>query len=125
MTTANTTTDDGARAGAPEEACRSIDALERAAYELADAVEREQTLEAQRPALKARIAARLVGTDNRQTDKPHSASSADAAAGPDEEYLSHCRAVIAATRAKILASGAFDAAKLRARLAVSSLERAG
>jgi hypothetical protein len=88
-------------------------------------VAREQTLEAERPLLKAGIAARLLGTENPQTGKPHSASSADGAAALDEEYVGHCAAIVEATRTKLIAQGAYEAARLRARLAVAEVEALG
>jgi hypothetical protein len=121
-----TTTDTGAlHRGALAEPLAAIAELERAARMLADAVAHEQRLESERPTVRAAIAARLIGTTNERTGKAHSASSADDAAALDPEAIALGYRIIDATQARLLAGAAFDAAKLRARLAVASVEREG
>jgi hypothetical protein len=122
-----TTSEQGARGlGAlVAQAGRLIAEVGDAAVALADAVEREALLEGERPALRARLAALLVGTPNGATQKPHSASSAGDAAALHPEYLSLGAVIASATRAKVIASGAYACATLRAKLAVAAVERGG
>ena len=129
MTTISETTisEQGARGlGAlAAQAERLIAEVEDAARALADAVQVEQRLEAGHALLKAAVAQSLLGQPNPQTGKPHSASSAGDAAQLSEAVTLHRQEVINAVRAKIIAQGAYEGAKLRARLSVVAVECGG
>ena len=96
----------------------AIAAVEAAAAALGDARTREQALEDDRPAAKSAATLRLIGTLNPETGKPHSASSAKDVVETDPEYAEYRRQQRAAVMATEMARGAYEAAKLRAKLAV-------
>lgn len=101
-----------------ESALTAIDEVEAAAERLATAQTVEATLEDQRPLVKQQAIRRIIGTENPLTQKPHSASSAEAVVEQDEQYMQHRRAQRDATVATQTAWGAYEASKLRAQLAV-------
>jgi ABC-type hemin transport system substrate-binding protein len=92
--------------------------VEEAADRLATACRAEMELEDERPAQKSAAVRRLMGTENPETNKPHSASSAEKIVETDGEYAAHRRKQYDAVVEKQRAYGAYEAAKLRARLSV-------
>jgi hypothetical protein len=84
---------------------------------LADATTEESTLEDNRHNVKFAITERIMTSgDNRLTGKPHSFSSAEAATTADPEYMNYLERLRSATRERILARGAYEAAIAAARL---------
>ena len=87
------------------------------ARRLADATVAEMTLEDNRHNVKFSVTERIMTSgDNKLTGKPHSFSSAEAAAAADEEYINYLERLRSATRDRILARGAYEAAIAAARL---------
>lgn len=101
-----------------QDAAAAIVALEEAGERKADAVARCIVLEDQRPVIKARCVAEWVGAENPINGKPHSASSAEAIIESHPVYAEHRALQRQAEVDKILAFARYDAAKLRATLAV-------
>lgn len=95
-----------------------IDAIEATAAALGLARAAEQALEDERPLVKSAAIRRLMGTENPETGKPHSASSAEKVVETDAEYMAHRRAQRDAVVATQEAWGRYEAAKQRAALAV-------
>jgi len=87
-----------------------------AAERLADAVSKETALENNRHNVKMQVIERLLAGENKMTGKPHSFSSAEAAAAADPAYMDYLDQLRDATRARIVARGAYDAAIAAARL---------
>jgi len=100
----------------------AIAAVEAAASALGAARAHEQTLEDQRPLVKSAAIRRLMGTDNPETAKPHSASSAEKVVESDAEYFAHRQQQASAVVATEEARGAFYAARYRAELALAHLK---
>lgn len=96
----------------------ALEALEAAGERKADAVARCQTMEDERPIVKACCIAALVGTENPTNGKLHSASSAEAVVESHPDYAAYRLRQRQAEVDRILAATAYDAAKLRATLAV-------
>lgn len=95
-----------------------IDRITMAGDMLGRAMAREAETQSQKGPKKAEAIRRLMGTPNSLTEKPHSASSAEAVVELDPEYftfLKECRIAIAE---RYEAQANYDAAVLRAQLAV-------
>lgn len=87
------------------------------ARRLADATAEENALEDNRHNVKFAVTERIMTSgDNKLTGKPHSFSSAEAAAAADSEYMNYLERLRSATRERILARGAYEAAIAAARL---------
>lgn len=94
-----------------------VNKIMQAATELADAVSKEMALEDNRHNVKLGAIERIMASgDNKLTGKPHSFSSAEAAVSTDGTYADYLEQLRSATRARILAKGAYDAALAAARL---------
>lgn len=95
--------------------------IEDRTRELADAVSAEQALEDARINVKLAAIERIMKAgDNPLTNKPHSFSSAEAMVNTDEQYQSYLEQQRNAVRQRILAKGAYDAAKAAARLGAAA-----
>jgi hypothetical protein len=103
---------------AVEMATDAIDSIEAAASRLAAACRAEMELEDGRPAEKSAAVRRLMGSENPETNKPHSASSAEKIVETDGEYAAYRRRQYDAVVEKQRAYGAYEAARLRAKLSV-------
>ena len=91
--------------------------IKKATAKLADAVFAESALEDNRHTIKYAVTERIMlSGDNKLTGKPHSFSSAEAAATTDEEYITYLERLRSATRERILARGEYEAAVAAARL---------
>lgn len=97
---------------------RAINDVDAASNRLGRAIVAEMTLEDARALEKSAAVRRLMGTPNPETDKPHSASSAEKVVESDEEYMGYRRRQYEAVIETQRAHGAFASAKLRAKLAV-------
>lgn len=103
------------RAGQAHLAIRGItDAAER----LAQALRTVQELEDGRCIEKSGAIRRLMQTENPETNKQHSASSAEKVVETDAEYAAYRRRQADAEVEKQRAYGAYEAAKLAARLEI-------
>ena len=102
-----------------DQANAAIDALLAAADRVGKACVNEMELEDGRPAQKSAAVRRLMGTDNPETSKPHSASSAEKIVETDAEYAAYRRTQYSAVVEKARAYGERDAALLRAKLTVA------
>jgi hypothetical protein len=100
----------------------AIVAIETAAARLAVAVRAEMELEDFRPIVKSQAIRRLMATENPETGKPHSASSAEKIVETDAEYSAHRRDQYAAVVETIRARGEFEASRRKADLAVALCE---
>lgn len=102
----------------PETIGSTLVAVEAAAERLAQAMAEELRLHSQKGVEKSAAICRLMGTPNAETDKPHSASSAEKVVESDAEYaafLAKCRQSIVA---RVRAEAEYEVAKLGARCAV-------
>lgn len=99
----------------------AIAEYDRAAEEYADAVLREMTLDTDRHLLKRQIVARLLTEVNPETQKIHSATSAEKAVDVDAEYLAHLATAREVRGEKLEAERRMTAARLRASLAIAAL----
>lgn len=77
------------------------------------------TLEDERPLIKAKCIEAMIGTPNPITNKPHSATSAEAIVEKHTEYWQHRQKQIAAEIHKHEAEANYEVQKLRARLLVA------
>lgn len=102
-----------------------INEIEQAAKALGDAIATEQALEDNRCIAKSAALQRIMLTENPLTKKPHSASSAEAIVETDAEYAGYRAAQRRAVVASYEARGAFESAKLRAKLAVELVSMEG
>ncbi len=84
---------------------------------LADAVTLELELEAKKAGEKSDAIRRLIGSPNYETDKPHSASSAEKIVETDRDYATFLATLRDATAKKILARAEYDAAVVAGKLA--------
>ncbi len=84
------------------------------ALALADAVSVEAYARINRDEIEAQIAASLIGTPNPETGKPHSATSARAAAASTDEAKAAHVAIIAAERETIMARAHYEQARISA-----------
>lgn len=101
---------------AREKADAAIARIEAAAERLAAAHRAIQELEDGRPAEKSAAIRRLMQTENTETGKPHSASSAEKIVETDAEYAAYRRRQADAEVEKHRAIGAFEVAKTSARI---------
>lgn len=85
----------------------------------AAALKEEMELENGRHFIKRVIVGRYIGTDNPETGKPHSASSAEKAAEVDAEYGAYLAKQTDAVVAKNTAYGLMKAAEYRVQLAIA------
>ena len=84
------------------------------ALALADAVSAEAYARIHRDEVEAQIAASLIGNTNPETNKPHSRTSAQAAAAESDEAKAARLAIIAAERETIMARARYEAARIAA-----------
>lgn len=96
-----------------------IDAVEEAARALAFAMGVESERRLARIEHEAAVVASLIGNANPLTGKVHSATSAVEAAAIDEGTLRRKADIAQAEQAVVLARAAYEAARLRAQLAVA------
>jgi hypothetical protein len=82
-------------------------------------LEREMELEAARPIAKAAAVRRIMETENPDTGKPHSATSAEKVVESDAEYAEFLKTLRGVTLNKHAAYSAVVAANLRAELAIA------
>jgi hypothetical protein len=101
-----------------------IDYIRRVGDNLSVAVRMVQELEDERPLVKSRCIAQMIGTPNPlgKEGAVHSASSAEKVVEEHPEYMDHRRKQANAEVQKIRAYAAYEAAKLSARLAVAAAE---
>lgn len=92
--------------------------VELAGGALAEATAEVQRLADGRAAEKSAAIIRLVGTENPETLKPHSASSAEKVVETDQQYLRYRVLEREAEIERIRAKAHYDAVKLKATLAV-------
>lgn len=81
-------------------------------------LEREMELESARPLVKSEAVRRIMETENPDTGKPHSATSAEKVVESDAEYAEFLRTLRGVVINKHEAAAATEAAKLRAKLAL-------
>lgn len=108
--------------GAAIEVGAAFVAIGYAAGQLANAVERESELHSWRGLQKSEAICRLIGTNNPENDRPHSATSAEKVVESDQVYaafLATCRESVVA---RIRAEAEYESAKLAAQLAVKLAE---
>lgn len=84
---------------------------------LAEAVVAELEMEARKAGEKSEAIRRLIGSPNLETDKPHSASSAEKIVETDREYATFLAAYRSIVANKIVARAEYDAAVVAGRLA--------
>lgn len=97
----------------------AADAIEQAAERLATAMRAVQELEDERPNIKSDCIAEMIGApDPLKPNGVHSASSAEKVVESHARYAAHRQRQASAEVEKHRAYGAYEAAKLRARLAV-------
>lgn len=90
--------------------------IEDRARNLADAVVKEMAIEDNRHNVKMQIIERLMAGENKLTGKPHSFSSAEAAAAADPAYIDYLEQLRNATHDRIIARGLYDAALVAGKL---------
>lgn len=93
------------------------DHIRHAAARLADITAQEMALEDNRANVKMQVIERLMAGENKLTGKPHSFSSAEAAAASDPAYTDYLEQLREAARARIMARGMYEAAIVAGRLA--------
>ncbi len=97
----------------------AADAVEQTADKLAQAIRAVQELEDERPNIKSACIAEMIGTpDPLKPSGVHSASSAEKVVESHARYAAHRQLQANAEVEKHRAYGAYEAAKLRGRLAV-------
>jgi hypothetical protein len=101
-----------------------IQHIRAAVTTLVEATATEHAAIAARDALLLLETKRLIGTTNPLTNKPHSQASAEDAGKQTDEYKALAAARIEAENARLMASAAYEAQKLYARLAVAVVEHA-
>lgn len=84
---------------------------------LAEAVVAELEMEARKAGEKSDAIRRLIGSENVETGKPHSASSAEKIVETDREYAAFLAAQRSIVANKIVARAEYDAAVVAGRLA--------
>lgn len=99
-----------------------IEAIEPAAREITVALEAEHATRAARDAEREAIVNALLGNLNPMTNKPHSATSAGAAADADPTILALEQTKRAAESERIMAWARYESTRLRAKLAVRAVE---
>ena len=95
-----------------------INAIEERAAEVGNIIREIQSHDDARRDFKVAAVRALIGSDNPETGKPHSASSAEKAVEADAEYRGFAERAASLEARKQEAFGRYEAAKLRARLAV-------
>lgn len=100
----------------------AILAIEAAGTEYADAVEYERGLEHYRPRAKAEAIARIMATENPETKRQHSASSAEKIVETDPDFWQLCQDQRAAAAATIRARARYEAARRTADLEVALVQ---
>jgi len=91
--------------------------IDAATKTLADAVEKEMSLEDGRAKVKMEAVQRIMDAgDNPMTGKPHSFSSAEAMANTDKVYSDYLATVRQAAVQRILARGRYESALIEAQL---------
>lgn len=100
----------------------AILAIEAAGSEYAEAVEHERRLEHYRPRKKAEAIARIMATENPETHKQHSASSAEKIVETDPDFWQLCQDQRAAAAATIRARARYEAARRTADLEVALVQ---
>jgi hypothetical protein len=91
--------------------------VREAGIALAAAVVAEMELEARKPSEKSDAIRRLMGSENAETGKPHSASSAEKIVETDRDYAEFLVTMRQAVFSKIIARADYDAAVVAGRLA--------
>lgn len=120
-------TDEASQAPAPTPFAQehaAIDEVLDAAETYGQALAAVQALEDERPLIKAKCIAEMIGTPN-PLGKPgavHSASSAEAIVEENARYWQHRQKQATAEVERWKAHGQLEAAKLRARLAVATVQ---
>lgn len=107
---------------AVNEAVRAIGGLVTQGDELAGATRREMYLQACKAEKKADAIRRIMQTPNEETNKAHSASSAEKIVESDREYRAFLASQCDAVCEKIKAQAMYDAAKLTAQLSVKLVD---
>lgn len=100
----------------------AIIAVEAAAQKLAEAVRAEMALHSARGVKKSEGICRLLGTNNPENDRPHSATSAEKVVESDQLYADHLAACRDSVVARIRAEAEYESAKLTAQLLVRLAE---
>lgn len=101
---------------------RDIDRLIAATADTyAQALARESELHALRGVRKSEAIVRLIGTDNAETGKPHSASSAEKVVESDAEYAAFLKSCRDSVVERIRREAEYEAAKMGAWLVVNSV----
>lgn len=99
----------------------AIAAVNAAGERLAQAIRTIQELEDARPAEKPAAIRRIMQTTNEETQKAHSASSAEKVVETDAEYAAYRRRQADAEVEKHRAFASYETAKLTARLELEML----
>ena len=100
----------------------AIEDISLRASDLTQAILFEQAAIAERDDYLTALMNSLIGQPNPMTNKPHSQTSAEAAAKEDGRYRELCAARTDAECARLMASAAYDVAKLSARLQLAAVE---
>ena len=100
----------------------AIETITVRADELTEAIRAEQAAIAERDDYLTALVNSLIGSPNPLTGKSHSQSSAESAAKEDARYRELSAARTDAECARLMASAAYDVAKLSARCVVAALE---
>lgn len=98
----------------PWEIEQSTRKYEEAATRFAVARVEEQKLEDERHVVKQRVIARLMATDNAETGKQHSATSAEKVVNLDPEYAEYLARQRSALLEKDMAFSVCESARIRA-----------
>lgn len=106
----------------PEVVRAAIKAVRTAAQNLGEAKAHEQLLEDGRSLEKSAAIRRLMGTENPETGKPHSASSAEKVVEQDEQYKKYRQIQANAVISSQIAWGDYEVAKLNAALEIALVE---
>lgn len=99
-----------------------VDEILKSGERFARAVTEELALEDEKPLRKADAIRSIIGSENVETGKPHSASSAEKVVEAHPEYAAFLTDRRAATYEKIVAGARYAAAKARARMAAGMAE---
>lgn len=98
-----------------------IDAFSEAALAFRTAVVTEMQVEDAKPLEKSAAIFRIMGTENPETKKPHSASSAEKIVEGEPQYEAFLRSRRKAVFEKLEASAALDAARFRVQAAIATI----
>lgn len=110
---------------AAAQAEQAIRDYEVAADRWVQAAQQEMAMEAGRPAVKREAIARIMAGTNALTNKPHSASSAEAVVEMDQDYAAYLRRQREVVAEKNGHYTDMTAAKLRAELNIALVRHAG